>query len=104
MPRPPLQNPEEFSKDFRIVVHVMQRVVAQQMAKCAWLKRHGVAIAMRKNQQTRVDTAIRLRPAFKAGLQVAVDIEGNCLQPHPRTKLRDPTGARTKIQYRLIQN
>jgi hypothetical protein len=49
MPRPPpLQNAEEFSKDFRIVVHVMQRVVAQQAAKGAWLKRHGVAIAMRK--------------------------------------------------------
>jgi hypothetical protein len=33
MPRPPLQNPKELRKHFRIIMHMVQRVITQQVTK-----------------------------------------------------------------------
>jgi hypothetical protein len=88
MPRPPpLQNTEELSKYFRIVVHVMQRVVTQQMAKDTGFEGHGMAIAVREAQQTLINTAIRLRPVLQACTQIAVDVERHNLKPHSGAEL-----------------
>jgi len=84
---PPAQDTEELRKYSRVVMHVMQCVITQQVAKDTRFEGHGMPIAVREAQQALINTGIRLHPLLQAGLQITVDVERYSLEPHPDTEL-----------------
>ncbi len=76
-PPPIPQDPKKLRKYPRVIMHVMQRVVTQDVTEDAGFEGHGVTITVSKAQEGRVNTAICFRPILKTGLQFAVNIKGH---------------------------
>ena len=94
-----LEHARELGEDARIIMHVVQRVVAKHVAEGTLGEGHRVPVAMLKGNQLGPHAKIGVDAVLQACLEIAMDVEGDDAPRHAGEQLGDPSRARAEIEH-----